>query len=56
MSPFKIAMLKTGFFFKKHALTFLVGAASGVGGTLAIQHFANKEQQVEVVTSEEMTM
>lgn len=56
MSPFKIAMLKTGFFFKKHALTFLVGAASGVGGTLAIQHFVNKEQQVEVVTSEEITM
>lgn len=56
MSPFKIAIIKTGLFFKKHALTFVVGAASGVGGTLAVQHFANKEQQVEVVTSEEMTM
>ncbi len=43
MSPFKIAMLKTGFFFKKHAVTFLVGMASGVGITLGVQHLANKE-------------
>ena len=57
MSPFKIAIIKTGLFFKKHALTFVVGAASGVGGALVVQHFANKEQQnVEMEVPQEMTM
>lgn len=45
MSPFKIAMLKTGMLLKKHTLTFLIGAASGVGITLGTQYVMDKMEE-----------
>lgn len=54
-SPFKIGLLRIGGFIKKHAITFAVGLASGIGATLAVQHFAGQNEVISEMQEMERT-
>jgi heme/copper-type cytochrome/quinol oxidase subunit 4 len=50
-SPFRMAVNRMGRFVKRHAITFVAGALTGVGVTLVAQSVQQAEATVEPVTS-----